>query len=139
MHGFSSSFPHGGPGVGLLLLRLTVALQLLCAAGAASGSVPWWQLALLCLLLLLLVLGMLTPVAGALCALCQLFSLTDGGLAAAPAPAIAAMTAASLVLLGPGAYAADARLFGRRRLLLPPDPARASNKQDYRIHLGEKK
>jgi hypothetical protein len=35
---------------------------------------------------------------------------------------IAAMTAIALVLLGAGAYSVDARLFGRRRLVLPPDP-----------------
>jgi hypothetical protein len=139
MRGFSSSFPPGGPGLGLLLLRLTVALQLPCGAGAAGAALPGWQLALIGVLALLLVLGMLTPLAAALGALYQLAILGHAELAAAPALAIAILTAAALVLLGPGAYAADARLFGRRRLLLPPDPAGAANGKDYRIHLGEKK
>ncbi len=134
MHGFSSSFPHGGPGAGLVLLRLTVAWQLL---SGASTFLPWWQLSLLCVMTLLLVLGMLTPLAGALSILYQLAGLMHAELSAAPA--IATLTATALVLLGPGAYAADARLFGRRRLLLPPDPAEAVSNKDYSIHLGEKK
>jgi len=139
MHGFSSSFPHGGPGFGLLLLRLTVAAQLLCGAYAAGPPLPWWQLALPGALVLLLVLGMLTPVAAGLSVLYQLASLTHAASTDAPGMAIAFLTAAALVLLGPGAYAADARLFGRRRLLLPPDPARAANNKEFSIHLGEKK
>lgn len=135
MHGFSSSFPHGGPGLGLLLLRLTVAMQLLTGACAAA-PLPWWQLALFILLVLLLTLGMLTPVAAAVSVLYQLICLSQAALHEAPALATAILTAIALVLLGPGAYAADARLFGRRRVLLPPDPA---NHKDYSIHLGEKK
>ncbi len=137
MHYFSFSFPQGCPGLGLVLLRLTVALQLLCGADAASAVLPWWQLSLLAVLLLLLVLGMLTPVAGVLSLLYQLPILTHNQLLAAPALTI--LNAAALVLLGPGAYAADARLFGRRRLLSPPDPAHGLGNNDYSIHLGEKK
>lgn len=122
MQGYSSSFPRGGAGAGLLLLRLAVAMQLLFMQGA-GGAAPWWQLALLGLLALLLALGMLTPVCGALCAMLHLLCLTMAGTGpAAPgvvAPAIAAVTAGALVLMGPGAYALDARLFGRRRLILP--------------------
>lgn len=121
MDGFSSSFPRGGPGVGLLLLRLTVAMQLVSGNGLAAWPMPWWQLALLVLMTLLLVLGMLTPVAGALSAMYQLMSLANATLLAAPVLAMASATAAALVLLGPGAYAVDARLFGRRRLMLPHD------------------
>lgn len=136
MHGFSSSFPQGGPGVGLVLLRLAVAWQLL--SGTPPG-LPWWQLTLCCVMTLLLVLGMLTPLAGGFSILYQLAGLIHTELSAAPLLAIAALTATALVLLGPGAYAADARLFGRRRLLLPPDPAQVIGSKDYSIHLGEKK
>jgi len=130
MRGFSTSFPRGGAGVGLLLLRLSVALQLLSETLFADVA-PWWQAtlpgglaALLSVMLaVLLVLGMLTPVAGAVAALCQLFCLAHAGWAQASPCIVGAFTAAALVLLGPGAYAADARLFGRRRLVLPAGPA----------------
>jgi uncharacterized membrane protein YphA (DoxX/SURF4 family) len=130
MRGFSTSFPRGGAGVGLLLLRLAVALQLLSEA-LLTEMAPWWQallpagLAVLLTVLLtaLLVLGMLTPVAGAFASLSQLFCLAHAGWAQASPCIVGAFTAAALVLLGPGAYAADARLFGRRRLVLPASPA----------------
>ena len=130
MRGFSTSFPRGGAGVGLLLLRLAVALQLLSET-LFTEMAPWWQAllpaglaALLTVLLtVLLVLGMLTPVAGAFASLSQLLCLAHAGWSQASPCIVGAFTAAALVLLGPGAYAADARLFGRRRLVLPASPA----------------
>ncbi len=131
MRGFSTSFPRGGAGAGLLLLRLAVALQLLSETLSAEGA-PWWQAippawlapSLAILLAVLLVLGMLTPVAGAAGALWQLLCLGHVDWAHASPCIVGAFTAAALVLLGPGACAADARLFGRRRLVLPASPAR---------------
>ncbi|MEV4779456.1 hypothetical protein [Burkholderia sp. LMU1-1-1.1] len=131
MRGFSTSFPRGGAGVGLLLLRLAVALQLLSET-LLTEMAPWWWQAMLpaslaallaVLLTALLVLGMLTPVAGAFASLSQLFCLAHAGWAQASPCIVGAFTAAALVLLGPGAYAADARLFGRRRLVLPASPS----------------
>ena len=135
MRGFSSSFPHGGAGAGLLLLRLAVALQLLTET-LSAGAAPWWpamlpvavawlplSLSLAVALAAALALGVLTPVAGAAGALWQLLCLAQSGWAHAPPCIVGAFTAAALVLLGPGAYAVDARLFGRRRLVLPASPA----------------
>lgn len=139
MRGFTTSFPRGGAGAGLLLLRAAVALQLLLEAFAA-GAPCWWPMAtpaswplvqlaaalaipLAILLAVLLALGMLTPVAGAISAVFQLSCLGSAGWAQAPPYIIAAATATALVLLGPGAYSADARLFGRRRLVLPASAA----------------
>jgi len=130
MRGFSTSFPRGGAGIGLLLLRLAVALQLL-AETLFTDLAPWSQAmlpaglpALLSILMaVLLVLGMLTPVAGAVAVLCQLFCLGQAGWSQASPCIVGAFTATALVLLGPGAYAGDARLFGRRRLVLPASPA----------------
>ena len=130
MRGFSTSFPRGGAGVGLLLLRLAVALQLLSET-LSPVAAPWWRAALpdgpaallSVLLAVLLVLGMLTPVAGAIASLSQLFCLGQVGWEQASPCIVGAFTAAALVLLGPGAYAADARLFGRRRLVLPASTA----------------
>lgn len=120
MHGFTSSFPAGGPGAGLLLLRLAVATRLLL--DSLGGALPLWWWLLLALLMLLLGLGLLTPLAAAVCAVYQALSLFNNWSSAGPAPAVAVFGALALLLLGPGAYALDARLFGRRRLLLPKDP-----------------
>lgn len=139
MRGFSTGFPRGGAGVGLLLLRLAVALQLLSQTLFAEAA-PWWQAmlpaawfavplaallaaVLAVLLAVLLLLGALTPVAAIIAALFQLLCLGGAGWAQASPSIVGALTAAALVLLGPGAYAADARLFGRRRLVLPASPA----------------
>jgi uncharacterized membrane protein YphA (DoxX/SURF4 family) len=63
----------------------------------------------------LLVAGLLTPVAGALRLLAELaHGFETGGLD--EAHILRAILAASLVVLGPGAWSVDARLFGRRRI-----------------------
>ena len=113
MRGFSSGFPRGSAGAGLLLLRFCLAAQLLCQG---AGTSAWWQTTLATALALLLAAGLLTPVTAALCALWHLLCLTQAG--SVQAQLIAAATAAALMLAGPGAYAADARLFGRRTILM---------------------
>ena len=118
MRGFSSSFPRGGAGVGLLTLRLVVCMQLLSESGC-GGAPPWWQATLVTVLALALALGVLTPAAGVLSALFHVLCLAHASWAHAAPLLTAAMTAIALVLIGPGAYSADARLFGRRRLVLP--------------------
>lgn len=114
MRGYTASFPRGSAGAGLLLLRLALAVQLLWQGAGAAAA--WWQTALTVLPSLMLCAGLLTPVAAALCACCHLLSLGYGGWT--PQPLISAATAVGLLLTGPGAYAADARLFGRRKILM---------------------
>jgi uncharacterized membrane protein YphA (DoxX/SURF4 family) len=75
----------------------------------------------------LLLSGFLTPVAGVLVGLGTL-GITLGWLpAAAPnlfdalLPAVfAVIMSAAIVFLGPGAFSVDARLFGRREIIIPP-------------------
>lgn len=121
MRGFSSSFPRRGAGAGLLILRVAVGLQLMIESGC-GGVTPWWLALLELVLALALAVGVLTPVAALLSAGVYAACLLHADWPHAATLMIAAMTAIALVLLGAGAYSVDARLFGRRRLVLPPGP-----------------
>jgi uncharacterized membrane protein YphA (DoxX/SURF4 family) len=75
---------------------------------------------------LVLVLGLLTPIAGSIATLCYLINgfeifISTGTGRFENALVALQLTAMSviLVLLGPGAYSLDARLFGRREIIIP--------------------
>ena len=114
-----STFADGWPGLGLLLQRLlfggalvycgvsslTEALHFEHAVpqmfGAAAG--------------VLILVGLWTPVAGTLAAAVELwiaFSQPNN----MPIAVILAVLGTSLAMIGPGAWSADARLFGRKQL-----------------------
>lgn len=117
MQGFSSSFPRGSAGIGLLVLRAAVATQLLLASGDTG-----WLMALALALALVLVLGMLTPVAALLATVFEATCLLHANVPHATGLVTAAATALSLALQGAGGYSVDARWFGRRRLIVPAPP-----------------
>jgi putative oxidoreductase len=108
-----STFPHGRSGLGLLLLRLVLGLVVVR---------HWFGSDLVSAVAGVLVLvGFLTPVgavwvAGAL-SLSQVFSPpTDfNGLSVV----LLVSGSVALALLGPGAFSLDARLFGRREIVIP--------------------
>lgn len=108
-------FPEGGPGAGLLLLRLAVASSLLLYP--SGGTVTQ---VLLILTALGLCVGVVTPVLAAAYGLLHLHSLLTLSDAFLPQAGISLLTAIALALLGPGAHSLDARLFGRRVVTLPP-------------------
>ena len=118
-----SAFPGGWPGVGLLLLRVlvsvTVVTQTIAYAAAAHLTVPAWAIVSLLLASgVCLLLGFLTPIA------VGLIGLTSLGLAFSTAPYSIqdieiAVLALVIALLGPGAFSIDARMFGRREILIP--------------------
>lgn len=101
-------FPDRGPGVGLLWLRLCLAAAL-CAPGTHAG----WGAVLCGLAAAMLVLGVLTPLATLMAAATMFAQQAPWPLVALPA---------ALLMLGPGAYSVDARLFGRRLLGRRPPP-----------------
>ena len=129
----SSVFPGGLAAVGLLLLRLALGLAtalqgLLYFAGPRGLTVQMAVFGALSLISgVMLVLGFLTTVVGTVVGLgiicialsgfpsseCNLF---DGTLRCL----FTEIVSVAVVLLGPGALSLDARLFGRREIIIPP-------------------
>jgi uncharacterized membrane protein YphA (DoxX/SURF4 family) len=128
------AFPTGLPGIGLIVLRITVAAGAIAQGiGSLAGSS---QLTLAeqaidvfaIVAALVLLIGLMTPIAS--------LALASGYLGAGvssflspdivkhsnsfTALSLAAISTA-LVLLGPGAISFDARLFGRREIVIPQD------------------
>jgi len=132
---FSLSYPGGRAGVGLLLLRAAVGLTAVAQGGdcltARGDPAPWtWAAGLLAVAAgSSLLVGLLTPFACILLGLghaamafssstAYLLNLLDGGLFLLTVGGMAA----AATLLGPGAYSLDARLFGRREIIIPQAP-----------------
>jgi uncharacterized membrane protein YphA (DoxX/SURF4 family) len=127
-----SAFPGGWPGLGLLLLRIAVASHLI-VDGLRSfdapdlSGLPAWPLAMVAILLgTALLIGFLTPLAGTASTLGYL-ALGFSQLAATHIDKpndistffCFAVISLALTLLGPGAASLDARLFGRREIVIP--------------------
>lgn len=116
-----STFPAGGPGVGLLLLRLVLGGSLL--AQGAAWSDGRGVLASGCGALL--VVGFLTPLAALAAGLLIAGAAAGGSAAASPlfgstlSVCYGVVVALAVALLGPGALSLDARRFGRRELIVP--------------------
>ena len=75
------------------------------------------------------VLGLWTPVAAALAALVNLTDTLSLGLRtgpfseqSAPIGILLVLVSLALIMLGPGAFSADARLFGQREIVIPELP-----------------
>jgi uncharacterized membrane protein YphA (DoxX/SURF4 family) len=100
-------------------------------AEAADLSLGVWTVGVLTVVAgAFLVAGFLTPGAGAVAGLGTIVIASSTGPPAAASsvigfiPALFVLAdAVALVLLGPGAVSMDARLFGRREIIIPPDRA----------------
>jgi uncharacterized membrane protein YphA (DoxX/SURF4 family) len=118
-----SMFPHGGPGVGLLLLRIATAamfaLNVTHRFNFSSPTLYWVTVGLIALISLSLCIGFLTSVLAVVAcvtAVANLFLAEPGNLVFV----LRILTSAALFFLGPGAYSVDARLFGLRVTVVPP-------------------
>ena len=121
-------FPQGGPGVALLLVRISVAaaflMNLTHRNRVPSGFLEFVFVMLICLVSVSLSIGFLTPflsaIACAAAAANLLLGISAGFSSGNLIHLFTMFVATALALLGPGAYSVDARLFGRRVTVVRP-------------------
>lgn len=132
MQRFFSTFPGGRPGVGLLLLRLAIAVTAVARAlSVAPAHEPKIQASIGAVVAVVsglsLVTGFLTPVSGVVVVIQALVFALSRAPEAVPVqgrellePWLIVAVAAAGLMLGPGAYSVDAILFGRREIVIAP-------------------
>lgn len=127
-----STFPTGLPGVGLLFLRLAVSSNaIICGVNALASSngnaFTIWAGAVFAIALgVALLVGFLTPFASVLGTISYLSLAFSSFLQSEASHCLSSLTALdlaavslALLLLGPGAFSFDVRLFGRREIIIP--------------------
>lgn len=134
-----SAFPAGAPGVGLLLLRAAASAAAglqgwTYVAGPAAGRWTWTAGLLACATAACLLAGFMTPIAACVAAIGRLavaLSLVPPLFGDLPGPSPSTLLISTMmvavVLLGPGAYSADSRIFGRREVVIQRRPEGTTN------------
>jgi hypothetical protein len=107
----------------MLILRIGVAASLyVLPSGHFAANPNTLPSIAVAALAVSLAAGLLTPLAAILAAVVEVAALLAGATNIIVAVLLGPLDAVVLLLLGPGAYSLDARLFGRRVVVL--DPAR---------------
>jgi hypothetical protein len=117
-------FPQGGPGVGLLLLRIAAAgmfaLNLMHPFNFSSSALRWFLVSFIFLISLGLLLGFLTAIITIIACVAAIANLVTADQPFDVVYIIRLLTWAALFFLGPGAYSVDAKLFGLQVTVVPP-------------------
>lgn len=117
-------FPQGGPGIGLLLLRIAAAgmfaLNLMHRFNFSSTALQWFVVSMIVLISFSLLLGFLTPILTIIACVTGLANLLLTDQPVNVAYILAILLPAALFFLGPGAFSVDARLYGLRVTVVPP-------------------
>ena len=113
-------FPQGGPGVALLLLRISVVAFLNIVAANYKESFNLLVLVSVLLISISLLIGFLTPVLCVIAAALVIVNIVVNPHAGSVLCGIAIANVTALGLLGPGAYSLDSKLFGRRVTIVRP-------------------
>lgn len=111
-------FPQGGPGVALVLLRISV-VAFLIASSYDRSSNRLVEVGIL-LISISLLIGFLTPFFCVIVAALVIGNMIINPQASSVLCVIAIANATALGLLGPGAYSLDSKLFGRRVTIVRP-------------------
>ena len=123
-----STFPSHVPGAGLLLMRLSLGITLIHLSTGSPAAISLAQI-IGAAAGVFVIVGLWTPVTATLAALDQIwitFSFPYSQPSGDWIHILLAALCASVVMLGPGAWSIDARLFGRRRF-----PAHRNIKEDH--------
>ena len=125
-----SMFPQGGPGIGLVLLRIATAgmfaLNLTHRFNFSSNALHWSVVSLIVLIAVGLLIGFLTPILSILTCVVAVSNLFLAETPVNVVYVLRILTSASLFFLGPGAYSIDARLFGLRVTVVAPRRTKAA-------------
>ena len=117
-------FPQGGPGFGLLLLRIVTtsmfALNVANRFPFSSPALSWAVVFFTVLISVAVCIGFLTPILAAIACVVAIVNMFLSEQTIDVVYILRILTSASLFLLGPGAYSIDAKLFGLRVTVVPP-------------------
>jgi hypothetical protein len=115
------TFPNRSAGLALLILRLAVAAALISNAQLCPGPETEVLLALSRIAAVLIIVGWYTPLAAVsatLVSLCTFWVCREPRVDALGINTLMIAILIAIGLLGAGAYSVDARLYGRRRLVV---------------------